>query len=65
MKRVFVGIDVAKDSSNGHGLNAEGASLFVESFPMNGEGFSKLLDHIKGTSEEVSFTKRRMPPSRV
>jgi len=54
MKRVFVGIDVAKDSSNGHGLNAEGASLFVESFPMNGEGFSKLLDHIKGTSEDLS-----------
>ena len=54
MKKVFVGIDVAKDSSNGHGLNAEGASLFSLSFPMNGEGFSKLLDEIKSKSGDLS-----------
>lgn len=54
MKQVFVGIDVAKDSSNGHGLNAKGVALFSLSFPMNSEGFSKLLDELRRTSEDLA-----------
>ena len=54
MKKVFVGIDVAKDSSNGHGLNAEGETLFSMSFPMNREVFSKLLDELKSKSHDLS-----------
>ncbi len=54
MSEVFVGIDVAKDSSNGHGLNAKGETLFSISFPMNREGFSKLLDELKNTSRDLS-----------
>jgi transposase len=54
MKQIFVGIDVAKASSNGHGLTAAGETLFSMSFPMNGEGFSKLLNEIKGRSRDLS-----------
>jgi hypothetical protein len=35
MEEVFVGIDVAKDLSKGHGLNAKGETLFSLSFTMN------------------------------
>ena len=54
MKKIFVGIDVAKDSSNGHGLNAEGETLFSLAFTMNSEGFSKLLDELKSKSWDLS-----------
>lgn len=54
MKKLFIGIDVAKASSNGHGLSAEGETLFSMSFPMNGEGFTKLLDEIKSRSRDLS-----------
>lgn len=54
MNEIFVGIDVAKDSSNGHGLNAKGETLFSMSFPMNNEGFSKLLDELKSKSRDLS-----------
>ena len=54
MKKIFVGIDVAKDSSNGHGLNAEGETLFSMSFPMNSSGFSKLLDELKSKTQDLS-----------
>ena len=54
MNEIFVGIDVAKDSSNGHALNAKGETLFSMSFPMNNEGFSKLLDAVKSTSRDLS-----------
>jgi transposase len=54
MKEVFVGIDVAKDFSKGHGLNAKGETLFFMSFTMNSEGFSKLLDELKSKSVDLS-----------
>ncbi|TAN38470.1 MAG: IS110 family transposase [Nitrospirae bacterium] len=54
MKKVFIGIDVAKASSNGHGLNASGETLFTMSFAMNEEGFTKLLDEIKSRSQDLS-----------
>jgi len=54
MNEIFVGIDVAKDLSNGQGLNAKGETLFSFSFPMNSEGFSKLLDALKSNSRDLS-----------
>jgi len=54
MKEVFVGIDVAKDLSKGHGLNARGETLFSMSFAMNRAGFSKLLDELKSTTQDLS-----------
>jgi transposase len=54
MQKIFVGIDVAKESSNGHGLNARGENLFSLAFPMNSEGFSKLLDELKSKSLDLS-----------
>ncbi len=54
MIEVFVGIDVAKDSSTGHGLNAKGETLFSMSFPMNSTGFSNLLDELKSKSRDLA-----------
>lgn len=54
MKKIFVGIDVAKASSNGRGLNSMGETLFSMSFPMDSEGFSKLLGEIKSRSQDLS-----------
>src|SRR5450756_1027691 len=54
MNKIFVGIDVAKGSSNGHGLNAKGETLFSMAFPMNSAGFSNLLDALKSKSEDLS-----------
>ena len=54
MTEVFVGIDVAKDSSKGHGLNANGETLFSLSFTMNRAGFFKLLDELRSKSQDLS-----------
>jgi transposase len=54
MKEVFVGIDVAKDLSKGHGLNAKGETLFSMSFSMNRTGFSRLLDELKSKNQDLS-----------
>lgn len=54
MYKLFVGIDVAKDSSVGHGLDGTGESLFSLAFPMDGEGFSKLFDAITGNCGDLS-----------
>ncbi len=54
MSKIFVGVDVAKNSSNAHGLNDKGETLFAMSFPMNNEGFSKLLDAMKNGSRDIS-----------
>jgi transposase len=54
MKEVFVGIDVAKDLSKGHGLNARGETLFSMPFTMNREGFSRLLDELKSKTRDLS-----------
>jgi transposase len=54
MYKLFVGIDIAKDSSTGHGLDGKGESLFAMAFPMGIEGFSKLLDTLKGNCGDLS-----------
>jgi transposase len=54
MKEVFVGIDVAKDLSKGHGLNATGETLFSMPFTMNREGFFRLLDELKSKTQDLS-----------
>lgn len=54
MTEVFVGVDVAKDSSTGHGLNAKGETLFSVSFTMNSAGFSLLLNELKNNSQDLS-----------
>jgi transposase len=54
MYKLFVGIDVAKSSSVGHGLDVTGETLFSLAFPMNGEGFSKLFDDIRGNCGDPS-----------
>jgi transposase len=54
MSEIFVGVDVAKDSSNAHGLNSRGETLFSISFPMNSEGFATLLNNLKSTSKDLS-----------
>jgi len=54
MYKLFVGIDVAKDSSVGHGLDGSSESLFLLAFPMDGEGFSKLFDAIKANCGDLS-----------
>jgi transposase len=54
MYKLFVGIDVAKGSSVGHGLDGTGETLFSLTFPMDGEGFSKLFDAIKGNCGDLS-----------
>ncbi|MEJ2010062.1 MAG: IS110 family transposase [Acidobacteriota bacterium] len=54
MKQVFVGIDVAKDSSNGHAVDATGACLFSLSFPMNSDGFFQLFSEIEKASSDLS-----------
>jgi transposase len=54
MYKLFVGIDVAKSSSVGHGLDGTSEALFSLNFPMNGEGFSKLFDAIKGNCGDLS-----------
>jgi transposase len=54
MYKLFVGIDVAKDSSTGHGLDGKGESLFSMAFPMDIDGFSKLFDALKGRCGDLS-----------
>ncbi|MEJ2182399.1 MAG: IS110 family transposase [Nitrospirota bacterium] len=54
MYKLFVGVDVAKDSSTGHGLNERCESLFSMAFPMDGEGFSKLFDLLKDNCGDLS-----------
>jgi transposase len=54
MYKLFVGIDIAKDSSVGHGLDGTGGSLFSLAFPMDSEGFSKLFDTLKDNCEDLS-----------
>jgi transposase len=54
MYKFFVGIDVAKDSSTGHGLDGKGESLFSMAFPMDIDGFSKLFDALKCRCGDLS-----------
>jgi transposase len=54
MYKLFVGIDVAKASSTGHGLNGKCESIFSTAFPMDREGFYRLFDTLKDNCEDLS-----------
>ena len=46
MGKLFVGIDISKNSSSAHGLDEGGKDLFNFSFEMNRSGFSELIQAI-------------------
>lgn len=52
MAKLYVGIDVSKDSSFAHGLDEGGKDLFNLSFEMNSSGFSELLQAIDQKREK-------------
>ncbi len=45
--KLFVGIDISKETSSAHGLDENGESRFSMTFSMNEEGFSKLYKALK------------------
>ena len=54
MSKLFVGIDVSKDSSTAKGLDKEGNSKFYVEFKMDLEGFLKLLKALTTHCEDLS-----------
>ena len=54
MIRLFVGIDVSKDSSSARGLNENGEDQFAIVFDMNSEGFAKLHNAITTHCTDIS-----------
>jgi transposase len=52
--KLFVGIDVSKDSSSARGLGPEGQSCFSLSFPMDSSGFADLLKSIGSHCVDLS-----------
>jgi transposase len=44
MDRVFVGVDISKDSFSAAGLDAEGNECFSGSYSMDYDGFSQFLE---------------------
>ncbi len=54
MQKLFVGIDISKESSNAHGLDENGESRFSMVFSMNEEGFAKLYKALKSNCDDLS-----------
>ena len=54
MSKLFVGIDVSKDSSSARGLDPEGRSCFSLLFPMDSAGFSNLSESIRSHGGDLS-----------
>ncbi len=54
MTRLFVGIDVSKDSSSSRGLNDNAEDRFAAVFDMNSEGFANLYKAITEHSTDLS-----------
>jgi transposase len=54
VSKLFVGIDVSKDSSTAKGLDKEGHSQFYVEFKMDLEGFLKLLKALTTHCEDLS-----------
>jgi transposase len=44
MDRIFIGVDISKDSFSAAGLDAEGNECFSGSYSMDSDGFSKFLE---------------------
>ena len=54
MTDLYVGIDVSKDCSSAHGIDAKGRSNFSLSFSMDAEGFAELWKAIMGYCKNLS-----------
>jgi transposase len=54
MAELFVGIDVAKDSSSAQGIDSSGKGRFSLTFTMDSEGFTQLWKAIKEHSKDLS-----------
>lgn len=52
--KLFVGVDVAKESFSAHGLDENGDGLFSLAFSMNKEGFSGLYKALKSNCDNFS-----------
>lgn len=52
--KLFVGIDVSKDFSSARGLDPEGQSCFLLSFPMDATGYSEVWRLIRSHCEDLS-----------
>ncbi len=53
MERLFVGVDISKDSFSAAGLDHEGKECFSGSYPMDCEGFGKFLEMMSRHSPEL------------
>lgn len=51
MGKLYVGIDISKDSSSANGIDEHGKSCFETSFDMDSAGFAELLKAIKTNSD--------------
>ena len=54
MPELFVGIDVAKDTSSARGIDSNGKESFSLTFTMDSEGFMQLWKAITTHSEDLS-----------
>lgn len=54
MGRLYVGIDVSKDTSSAHGIDEGGDSRFSLVFEMDEAGFDRLLSTIRENCESIS-----------
>jgi hypothetical protein len=54
VRKLFVGIDVSKESSSAHGLDETGGSCFSMAFSTNDEGFSRLHKALKTNCNDLS-----------
>jgi transposase len=54
MPELFVGVDVAKDSSSAKGIDSSGKGEFSLAFAMDSEGFMQLWKAIAGHSKDLS-----------
>ena len=54
MPKLFVGIDVAKDTSSAQGIDSDGKGLFSLTFTMDSEGFMQLWKAITVHSKDLS-----------
>jgi hypothetical protein len=54
MPKLFVGIDVAKDTSSAQGIDSSGKGQFSLTFAMDSEGFMQLWKAIAEHSKDIS-----------
>jgi len=54
MPKLFVGIDVAKDTSSAQGIDSDGKGKFSVTFAMDSEGFMQLWKEIVAHSKDLS-----------